>query len=418
MIKQLKGIDLREPTLLLVAVFPILKFNFASMAIMLFGVTSVFFFIKNKERFDPLYLKHFLLNSLFLLLLWLTLTYSSDVGYGLKTTQHSLSLVVFPLIIFFFLPRITPELTRRILDVFTLTCFILTVYIYIGLFKGNAFSKVFNGNTEFWNNPFREILFNLELIDVHPTYYTLWILFSAVYLISRCFEKTKAISYFYMALGILFFTGTALLFSARAPLLAFFVAVFFLLVAQFKKNRHRLGVSLLVVFIAVFSITQISVLKTRFVDEFQAQKFSPPVGNAHTSTNIRVGIYTCVYQIFMENKWFGVGVGDVKQELDNCYLQFHTRVYDQGYNTHSSYFNLLLSGGLVALIFFGWALVYQFRTAISAQYYLYVAFLIMVCCTMLFENVFARMHGALFFGLFNSVFMKEILSTKTDKLLT
>ena len=327
-------------------------------------------------------------------------------------------MIIMPLMIFFFLPQLTSKQTKRILDVFTSACLLLTVYIYYGLIAGNAFHQAFEGNIEFWNNPFREILFNLELIDVHPTYYSIWVLFSAIYLLSRCFERARPISYFYWILGVIFFTFTALLFSARAPLLGFFVAVFFMLLANIKKTKHRLGVSLVVVLIAVYSITQITVLRTRFVDEFQAQKFRPPVGNAHTSTNIRVGIYTCVYQIFKENRWFGVGVGDVKQELDQCYLQFHTRVYDQGYNTHSSYFNLLLSGGLAALALFIMVMFYQFKMAIGSQYYLYAAFLIFVYCTILFENVFARMHGALFFGLLNAVFIKEIVSTRANKPLT
>tara|TARA_R110002012_G_scaffold66614_1_gene174114 strand:- start:197535 stop:198788 length:1254 start_codon:yes stop_codon:yes gene_type:complete len=413
-IKPIKGrLDLRGKSLLLLALFPIFKFNVASMAIITIVVGSAYEFIIKKEKFDREMIKYFILNSLFLLLLLFSLLYSSNISYGLKTTQNTLSLIILPFVLFFLFDTISSNMVQRTLWAFTSACLVLTFYIYFEIFVSGVFTNI--TEFKFWKNPFRDVLFNLRFIDLHPSYYTIWILFSILFLVSELFQKKSFWAKAIMMMMILFFLASAYLFSARAPLLGFVIALLFQLIFQLPTARKRIYFTIFILLLATISVTQVSMLKTRFVDEFKAQEFRPPVGQAHTSTNIRIGIYMCVFEIFRKNIWFGVGVGDVKDELDLCFEQYHTRVYDTGYNTHSSYFNLLLSGGIVSLALFIGVMFYQYFLAIQHKNYLYLSFLILMSVVFLFENVLARMHGALFYGLFNSLFIKQILSEAEKK---
>ena len=81
---------------------------------------------------------------------------------------------------------------------------------------------------------------------------------------------------------------------------------------------------------------------------------------------------------------------------------------ESNYNTHSSYFNILLATGIVGLIIFLTALTYQFKLAFNSENKLYLSFLILIAVSMLFENILMRMHGAVFFALFNSIFVKNL----------
>lgn len=406
-----KELDFRVISLAVVCCFPILKFNIASITIILFSLISIGLFLRKKEKLKYYYTKHLLLNSLFFFLLAISLVYTSNIISGIGTVQRTLSILIFPLIIFFFNQKITLKELNILLWVFAITCLVLTIYIYGNLIVDGVFNSLLENDIKFWDNPFRDTLFGLKYVVLHPTYYSLWILFTALFLINKTFGQKNHFKIISLIFLSIFLIVTAVLFSARGPLLGFFFAFFCMVILHLESLKYRLYFLLATIIIITVSVTQISFLRSRFIEEFEAQKFRPPVGNAHTSTNIRVGIYTCVFQIFNENKLLGVGIGDVQDELNACYKQFHTRVYEEkDYNSHSSYFNLLLSNGILGLIAFLAVLFYQTKLAYFAQSKLYLAFIILIVTCMFFENILIRMHGAVFYALFNSIFVKHILT--------
>lgn len=406
-------LDYRFLSLLLLASFPILKFNIASILIIMMiiiGISS--YYIKKEKRTESSF-KYFILCAIYPIILIITLCYSYNFIDGLNSIQRSLSILVIPAIIFFFHPSISSKNVDLIIQVFGISCLLLTFYIYIELFNSSAFDTLWKEDVKFWENPFRTVLFNLKYIDVHPTYFSMWILFLVLWLLDKVLNiKNKKIQILLiLVIGYLLFT--VLLFSARGPIIGFVIAAFFLMLTKIKSINGRFFASIMSIGIIIFAFTQISFLKARFMDEFSAHKFRPPVGNAHTSSNIRIGIYECVFEIYKEYPIFGVGVGDVQDRLDTCYYQFHTRVYQETeYNAHSTYFQLLLAGGIFGLIIFGIA---GFKQLILAIYYenkIYMAFLILIFTIMFFEDIFSRMHGSIFYAFFNSIFIKEIITKK------
>ncbi|QXP56497.1 O-antigen ligase family protein [Cellulophaga sp. HaHa_2_95] len=363
---------------------------------------------------DKKYLKYFLSSSSFVLIMLITLLYTDNLKQGFIKTQQSSSILIFPLIIFFFQRKITSKQFDKLLVIFNTACLLSTIYIYTEIYKNGVFSYLFEKEVSFWNNPFRDVLNNLSYLDLHPSYYSIWLLFCALFLINKLLTRNKSLSVVFSILSlVIFFIFTSFLFASRATIIGFFIAVLILLILKIKSKLNKaIAVSLIIV-ISLISITQISFLKVRFFDEVNAQKLRPPVGIAHTSSNIRVGIYKCASELFQKNPIVGVGIGDVQAELNNCYLQFHTRVYQEGnYNTHSTYLNLLLSGGIIGLLLFLLSIFLQLKLALKSENYLYLSFIILIIPFFLFENVLSRMHGAVFYGLFNALFIKQILSTK------
>ncbi|MCM4165941.1 MULTISPECIES: O-antigen ligase [unclassified Arenibacter] len=415
MIKSFLNLDYRLISLLLLALFPLLKFNVASILIITVAVIGISSYYIKKEGQTGSSLKYFILCSIFPIILIITLLYSHNINDGLNSIQRSLSIMVIPAVIFFFHPSISHKKVNLIIVVFGASCLLLTFYIYFELFNSGTFLTFWEDDITFWENPFRTVLFNLQYVDIHPTYFSMWVLFIVLWLLNQLINTKDKKTQILLLLIIGYFLFTILLFSARGPIIGFVIASFFLMLTKIKSIRGKFFVSVLSISLIILAITQISFLKARFVDEFSAQKFRPPVGNAHTSSNIRIGIYKCVLDIYGEYPILGVGVGDVQDKLDACYYQFHTRVYQETeYNTHSTYFQILLSGGLLGLIIFGLAGSYQFIIAINYENKIYLAFLILIFTIMLFENLFSRMHGAIFYALFNSIFFKEIITKKNN----
>ncbi len=409
-----KKIDIRFYSVALILCYPLLKFNIISILTGVCAITSISYFIIYKEYMDKKYLKYFLSSSSFVLIMLITLLYTDNLKQGFIKIQQSSSILIFPLIIFFFQRKITSKQFDKLLVIFNTACLLSTIYIYTEIYKNGVFSYLFEKEVSFWNNPFRDVLNNLSYLDLHPSYYSIWLLFCALFLINKLLTRNKSLSVVFSILSlVIFFIFTSFLFASRATIIGFFIAVLILLILKIKSKLNKaIAVSLIIV-ISLISITQISFLKVRFFDEVNAQKLRPPVGIAHTSSNIRVGIYKCASELFQKNPIVGVGIGDVQAELNNCYLQFHTRVYQEGnYNTHSTYLNLLLSGGIIGLLLFLLSIFLQLKLALKSENYLYLSFIILIIPFFLFENVLSRMHGAVFYGLFNALFIKQILSTK------
>lgn len=406
-----KKIDVRFYFLALVLCFPFYKYNIISISIGLFGIVSLSSFIYFKEKFEKKNILYFLSSASFVLLMMVSLLYTDNLKEGLTRVQQSSSVLILSFFILFFIKKITVNQLNKLIAVFNTACLLFTVYVFFDIYRSGAYNFIFQEEVTFWNNPFRIVLKNL---NVHPSYFSIWLLFCSIFLIDKLLKGVQSrLGNILIILQVVFFLFTSILFASRATLIGFFIAVSILVFLAIKSKIKRLVATASVILIIVISVTQISFLRVRFLDEINAQKLRPPVGIAHTSSNIRVGIYQCALEIFKENPIMGIGVGDVQAKLNNCYLQFHTRVYEEGnYNSHSTYLNLLLSGGVFALLLFLSSLFLQLKLALKFENYVYLSFIILIIPFFLFENVLSRMHGAVFYGLFNALFLKQILSTK------
>ena len=97
-----RKIDFRFYSLALILCFPILKFNFTSMFIGVFACASLGSFFFLREKLQKEYVKYFFISASFVLLLIITLIYSDNLESGFRVIQHGLSIIIFPILIFFF----------------------------------------------------------------------------------------------------------------------------------------------------------------------------------------------------------------------------------------------------------------------------------------------------------------------------
>jgi O-antigen ligase len=73
-----------------------------------------------------------------------------------------------------------------------------------------------------------------------------------------------------------------------------------------------------------------------------------------SSMNLRNGIHFCTFEIIKNDLLFGIGIGDVQNELNKCYkINFDTTLFQRRvFNTHNYYLFLVSSAGVFALISF------------------------------------------------------------------
>ncbi len=399
--------------LILIALFPIYKMAVISITIILFVVISVYLFFRKRTFFrnKKQKLKFFLLTTGFYFWMALSLLYSSNVERGLSELQHGLSLVILPLVIFFFIDRISKKIFDIICVVFIGANFLLVLYLQYHFYIENLYDRL--GSITFYNLPFRERVTSLPFKDLNPTYLSMWFLFCVLLLTYFLFNMKRKDNFILKSLAIVLifaFFSTTILLSSRITILAFVVALIVYMFLRIKKVLHKVIMISTTVLIFCIMVFNISFLKSRLIDEFKVTEIAPPKGNLHNSVNIRVGIYTCSWQLVKSNWLLGFGIGDVQNQLNACYDTFETDAYRiTVYNSHNQFLHIIMSSGILGLLLFIMMFYNQFKLAWSTKDYLYITFMVFMLICFLTENILVRIHGVLFFAYFNTIFIKRNL---------
>ncbi|WP_196895324.1 O-antigen ligase family protein [Aureivirga marina] len=396
--------------LIIVSFFPIYKNALSSISIILFSLVTVGTFIYLKRKIVKENYKYILILSGFYLYSIISLLYTSDIKEGVKELQTSVPILLFPIILLLFGGNIAKKHFKYISLSYLTACTIQGIYIISQFYKYNLFRSI--SEAQFYNLPFRNLIFKLDYMKFHPSYLSLWFLFAVIIALHFLYKNFKSLKFYHILLllisvGVLTFVSVAS--SAKISIIAFLLAMLYFLFSLLKSWKIKFVSIVVFIGLAITGIYKIPFLKSRFIDEIKATKFEPPVGDFHNSVNIRFGIMNCATAVFSNNWLFGVGIGDAQKELNNCYTKFDTNVYtDSTYNTHNNYFHYAVITGIFGLLLFIIALIFQYRLAFSNHNVLFACFLIMVSVSFFVENVLVRNHGVVFYAFFSTLFIKLI----------
>lgn len=199
--------------------------------------------------------------------------------------------------------------------------------------------------------------------------------------------------------------------STKMPLIAMIIAFFSVLFIFIKINLVKKIVTIFIImFLLLASYFIFTPLRIRF-DEIVQTKFELPTdGNDienYNSINVRNGIYFCAANLIEKNLFFGVGIGDSQEELNNCYNdEIGAKIYTwTDYNTHNQFLFFFLSAGLIGLLFFILSIYIHLKEAVLAKSQTYLYFIIIIILISLSENLFSRSDGVMFFAFFSGLFL-------------
>lgn len=185
-----------------------------------------------------------------------------------------------------------------------------------------------------------------------------------------------------------------------------------------KKNSNRIIFSATTIVIAA-----ILVLKFNIVETFNNGNTRSVLalcngmisGEISEEADPRLFIYYCDKELLAKQIVFGYGVGDVQDKLNACYIEnnFKSKYKsDRIFNSHNYFIHLWLAGGILTMLLFIFMLFFNARLAFTNKDYAYLFFLFFVGVNLLFDNILLRFQGALYFALFNSLFLLQNLKAE------
>ncbi|MCD4705020.1 O-antigen ligase family protein, partial [bacterium] len=344
-IKQFVRSDLQYYLFLIVALLIPLTRKNLPIVMVLWGFSGVIYIRKIKiESYKQLIL--LLFPFLFFISHIIGLIYYDDLKKGLFDLEVKLSILFIPVVAVFITEKVRVNY-RLILKFFIFGNFIASIICLILAFS-NSISINDLGDTIFepsyWDAT-KDLSF-FQLVNLrasyfaysflshfhHPTYFSVYIIFSIfilIYLI-RSSKKRNLISYGL----IVYFSIFIWLLGSRAGYFTYlisFFSFFLIIILQYKKYWIGIGMLIMGVVLTVLVLTNSQINKniTETVNIIEHNE------SLSKDSDIRLWLWKSGIEVFNDNLLFGVGTGDIDEVMKKKYQKYDlTEAQEHNLNAH------------------------------------------------------------------------------------
>ena len=327
---------------------------------------------------------------------------ADSVNAGFERLLKRLSLLLFPLVLFYPGRKIIENIK------WILRLFVICTFIYVIYCLGNALHHsliILTHKLIFQPHPleyeYENYFYGSRLSDIlHPSYLAMYIVISILISFESFFDSTLSRSgkVFWLSINIVFLVVLYLL-SSRAGILAGIIILPIYLLFRFYRKYSKW---IILVVLAILSGFFILVARTNQKISLSIEGISKSNFNETIKKDERLLIWKSALGVIKENILFGVGTGDASQELKK---EFKSRGYVNGFydnlNAHNQFLEILLENGSIGLFIFLTLLGYLIHIAISQQNLLLGLYIIMMVIFFMFETVLNRLAGITFFPFFS-----------------
>lgn len=373
-----------------------------------------FLYVNRKDLVASLKSKWLILYLVPCALLLVSLLYTQNLKSGLWELEKATPLLIFP----FLLSSVRPFRLHE-------TQFILRSFILANLLFGVC---VLTYATYRYATEGVNLYHNFDLVRLfnsHPTYYSLYILFSmgALFYLHRNGVRRTIVerSRWLIGLVTVFFSILIFLASIRFIFLLYIVSGLLLVcVYTIKTQDLKKGILLLagLVSLVVLALSTNSVLRERLIQVKESYRYrlSPERQEGYNGFTTRLAQWESSLPIIKEAPVFGVGPGDVQDKLQEAYKKnFLKYSYRDRLNAHNQYVQTTLGLGIVGLLALLATIVLPAVLAIRRKNYLALAFLILFSACCLTESMLYVHKGIVFFSFFSSLFTFHMLTRETQE---
>lgn len=373
-----------------------------------------------KRKWSDLKQNHWFIG--FLILFFFTavgVSYSSDSSIGWFSVEKKFTFALVPLVL-----ASSPTLGQRqingLLNLFIASCVIGTIICLVAassrwsVMADNALLNFDYLNTlsyeQFNPGASRGWLYfsYLELasgIGIHPTYFSIYLLFCIAILVFQWKPATSQARVFRFLL-IFYLVGFTALLSARVALVAAVVAILFFLASElWKKFTWRVTVSSLGLLVVLVTMTALNpVSRFRSFEELQFTDLEITPRQYVNSTEIRYALWwTALQAAETVNPFIGAGSGSVGDRMDAIATQSGVTNILDSRDPHNQYLFMWISLGAVGLLLTLYCLLFPLPDAFKFHDRVSIAFVLLIGLACLTESFLELQKGIAFFVLFQSM---------------
>ncbi|MDO9512186.1 MAG: O-antigen ligase family protein [Bacteroidales bacterium] len=346
--------------------------------------------------------QHFFFTSLFIVMFVLYLSgllYTTNFSYGLTDVFLKIPFILFPLVFSGFGQDLMGEGHRKkVMMIFSCSVILIALYSL-----GQSTLMYFE------IKDVKVFYYGFLAGNQHPSYLAMYSVFAIAVLLVNAFENSselKILHWVFIIFGVMFLFVFVILLSSRAGMISlimtFVVAAVFILTEQ---RQYAKGSLFLLSFIIFFYVCYEFFPRSFGRLQHTGEVLAGPVTDNTTEdgTAQRLLIWDASISIIKENLLLGVGTGDVKDEL---MLEYKKRGMDATLksrkNAHNQYLQTFVTIGIAGFVSLLLMFLIPGLYAIRSRDLLYFLFLAIVGMNLLFESMFERQAGVVFYTFFNA----------------
>jgi O-antigen ligase len=331
--------------------------------------------------------------------------YTSDYSFGWFDLEIKFSLLIFPLI-FSTLDQNAPD--RDAIRKF------LMAYV-AGCILGSLILIIHAGIREFGYGITDSFFYTNLSWSFHPSYFAMYLTFACAILFEYIFFSGKHVTAWKTAalLALVVFFGIMIfLLSSRGGILCLMMVTFYIVMELIFRRRKVLTGGIVLVlatlcFYLAFHIFSFALNRMKQTE--------PATGNSvqDGNTSQRLTVWKTSVSIIKKNFLFGVGTGDVKDELKSKYREVNLKdILIQELNAHNQYLQTFIALGIIGFLVLVLALFMPATGALRWGQILYFAFLLVFIVNNLVESMLETQAGVVFYAFMNVLLFRLFLIEK------
>lgn len=334
------------------------------------------------------------------------LLWTQNIPSGLFDTQVKLSIILFPFILFGE-PSFSSRDIRKICLAFVSGCFASSMI----LFSVSAFDFFESGQNHFTYTALSRF--------IHPSYISMYYLL-AIYILWQEFIHKKKLNILVSTIAM-FLIVSVILFSSKINVFILFTGLLMYGVSIIRNssNYMKTGAVIFLFLITLYLvIDKNKSLKDRtreslksFSSDFRIRK------NETSSTTARMLVWDAGLALLKDNYLYGLGTGDVKDELTQQYLRMgYTGIAEKKLNAHNQFMQSALAIGITGLFILLAFFFYALKQGKKEKHTILIAFCVITIINCLVESILETQAGVVFFAFFSALLLKKesIFSETTE----
>lgn len=361
---------------------------FKALSTLILGLSIIINLIRSGITREEILSKNplYALPILFFIIYCLGLINTQNTEQGIRDLIIKLPLIILP-VFFIFIPR--SYLSKNKLWHYSMGYILGLVFLIINLLILGILECIETSS---------DLLYNLSYTRLssknHPTYLSLYSVIGLILTYKIPFGeilKTRYNNLIKISL-ISFLSITTILINSRTGLICLIIIYIWIIIDNLIKTRSIKNTIILVIIsiITVFGISNIGVLNQRVEDVEKTLVNSERINPKTSSLSQRKFIYLNIHKLILKNPIIGVGIGDVKEELESFYES--NNVYFGNYlNAHNQFFQTTLSVGILGLIILILLFILPFIQGRDQGFILMI--LIVLGINFMFESMLERQMG-------------------------
>jgi O-antigen ligase len=368
--------------------------------------------LENRPRFKYIWQNNRYFSTLGILFgiyyLWqvFSLTYTSDMKLGMNNLFGRLSLLLFPLVLFY--PGETIRNRAKILlKIFAISTFLFIVFCFCHAFLRSVY--MLNGHWTFNPHPqersWLNYFYGSDLTTPqHPSYAAMYVVLAFFICFESWFDFSNDFSkrIWWLIIGFFLLISQYFL-SSRAGILASMLMVPFYFIFKLRQSGKGRYVWIGIIVIVILLIPVI--LNNQRVDYLSGSMSKKQSGYIRQK-DPRLIIWDSALQIAKNHLLLGVGIGDVRTELTLEYKRIgENKMAGEKLNAHNQFLEVLVENGIIGVILILSIFIYMAWLAYTGKNLMYGLFIIIVFIFFQFESMLYRLAGVSFFSLFSFLLM-------------